>query len=138
MRKKRRRSSSAQRPNAIQGKARHGQRLAREGHGRIKARHWHRRQCSGAQLGAQPMLNSHERLLALALGVKMVVCLGPLLVLASVIVIACYSAATNDVLNAVLPGCVLHRANRCVAVRDRSRHGASAHRFRVHGVLADT
>jgi hypothetical protein len=47
--------------------------------------------------------NSHERLLALALGVKMVVCLGPLLVLASVIVIACYSAATNDVLNAVLP-----------------------------------
>ena len=33
----------------------------------------------------------------------MVVCLGPLLVLASVIVIACYSAATNDVLNAVLP-----------------------------------
>jgi hypothetical protein len=65
--------------------------------------------------------NSHERLLALALGVKMVVCLGPLLVLASVIVIACYSAATNDVLNAVLPDA---SANRCVAVRDRSRHGA--------------
>ena len=118
MRKKRRRSSSARRPNAIQGKARLGQRLARAGHGRIKARHWHRRQCSGAQPMRYQRLplaviqhsrpacskrNSLERLLALALGVKMVVCLGPLLVLASVIVIACYSAATNDVLNAVLP-----------------------------------
>jgi hypothetical protein len=81
--------------------------------------------------------NSLERLLALALGVKMVVCLGPLLVLASVIVIACYSAATNDVLNAVLPDASF-TGRTDVAVRDRSRHGASAHRFRVHGVLADT
>ena len=55
MRKKRRRPSPARRPNATQGKARHGQRLARAGHERIKARHWPRRQCSGAQLGAQPM-----------------------------------------------------------------------------------
>jgi O-antigen ligase len=37
------------------------------------------------------------------LGVRMVVCLGPLMVLVWVIVIACYSAATSDVLNAVLP-----------------------------------
>jgi O-antigen ligase len=46
---------------------------------------------------------SHIAERARHLGVKMVVCLGPLLVLASVIVIAYYSAATNDVLNAVLP-----------------------------------
>ena len=46
---------------------------------------------------------SHVAERARHLGVKMVVCLGPLLVLAWVIVIACYSAATSDVLNAVLP-----------------------------------
>jgi O-antigen ligase len=46
---------------------------------------------------------SHIAERARHLGVKMVVCLGPLLVLVWVIVIARYSAATSDVLNAVLP-----------------------------------
>jgi O-antigen ligase len=37
------------------------------------------------------------------LATKMAICLGPLMVLAWVIVIACYNASTSDVLNAVLP-----------------------------------
>jgi len=100
MRKKRRRSSSARRPNAIQGKARHGQRLARAGHGCIKRGTGPVGNALGPSLGPnrcdigdyhlqsfnQPIQhsrpacskrNSHERLLAVALGVKMVVCLGP-------------------------------------------------------------
>ena len=44
-------------------------------------------------------------------GREVVICLGPLLVW--VIVIACYSAATSDVLNAGCPRYVLHRTNRC-------------------------
>jgi hypothetical protein len=44
---------------------------------------------------------SHIAERARHLGVKMVVCLGPLLVW--VILIACYSAATSDVLNAGSP-----------------------------------
>ena len=46
---------------------------------------------------------SHVAERARHLGVKMAVCLGPLLVLTVVIVIACYNAATSDMLNAVLP-----------------------------------
>jgi O-antigen ligase len=46
---------------------------------------------------------SHVAMRARHLAWKTLVCLGPLLVLATAIVIACYSAATDDVLKMVLP-----------------------------------